>query len=120
MPRRQLLTKWAIPIVCLAVGIVAVGGCSSTRPSAAESSACTIAAGLGKPIAPSQQESVQAHIHDYDKIIRAVETSTKAPMAAAAKEWMSALAHSNVAEVEQAAAKMCAACHDLGIQPLVS
>jgi hypothetical protein len=116
----QLLTKWAIPIVCLAVGIVAVGGCSSTRPSAAESSACTAAAGLGGPIAPSQQESVQAHIHDYDKIIRAAETSTKPTIAAAAKEWISALALSDVAGVEQAAAKMAAACHHLGIQPLVS
>src|ERR1035437_4912197 len=120
MPRRQLLTKWAIPIACLALGIVAVGGCSSSRPPGVESIACMAAAGLRGPIAPSQQESVQTHIHDYDKIIRAAETSTKPTIAAAAKEWMSALAHSNVAEVEQAAAKMSAACHHLGIQPLVS
>jgi hypothetical protein len=75
---------------------------------------------IPKPISASQQENVQAHIHDYDNIIRAVETSTKPTIAAAAKEWMSAVALSDVAGVEQAAAKMSTACHDLGIQPVVS
>src|ERR1035437_5942742 len=100
MPRRQLLTKWTILIACLAVGIVTVSGCSSSRPPAAESSACTAATALGKPIpkpiSASQRENVQAHIHDYDNIIRAVETSTKPTIAAAAKEWMSAVALSDV------------------------
>jgi hypothetical protein len=83
-----------------------------------------MAAGLGKPIpqplSASQQESVQAHIHDNENAIRGLDTSPNAPMAAAAKDWISALANSDVAGVEQAAAKMDSACHDLGIQPLKS
>jgi hypothetical protein len=62
---------------------------------------------------------VQANTYN-ESAIRAVETSTKAPIAAAAKQWMSALASSDVAGVEHAAAKMSTACHDLGIQPVVS
>jgi|BarGraNGADG00212_1021973.scaffolds.fasta_scaffold63998_1 hypothetical protein len=62
---------------------------------------------------------MQAYTYN-DNAIRAAEISTKAPIAAAAKDWMSALAHSNLAGVGQAAAKMNAACRNLGIPPLES
>lgn len=90
--------------------LVALGGCSSS-PSTAEVSACSAAITV---IAPPTFPKGNGGVYFYDKEqISGVENSSNASMANAAKEWLAALAHSNQAEVRQAATKMLNACRQL-------
>jgi hypothetical protein len=108
MARGQMSFKWALGAASAA--LVAVGGCSSS-PGAAEVSACSAAITV---VAPPTFPNGEGGIHAYYKEqISGVENSSNASMADAAKQWLAGLAHSNQAEVRQAATNMLNACRQL-------
>ena len=107
---RAIPLRWAGPLVFVTT-LVALGGCSS-GPTAAETSACSAARTV---ITPPTFPKGEGGIYAYDiEQIRGVESTNNTSMANAAKEWLSALAHSNQAGVHRAATRMLNACHQLG------
>jgi hypothetical protein len=99
-------------LATVGIGVGIFLGVSATGPPAAEISACSAATTV---ITPPTFPSGETGLHFYSiEQIRGVENSDNASIANAAKEWLAALAHSNQAEVHQAATKMLQACHHLG------